>query len=40
MLITLTELFVGGGGSSELEEMEGFRGEEGIHGIFSIMGPA
>lgn len=39
MLITLTELF-GGGGSSELEEMEGFRGEEGMHGIFSIMGPA
>lgn len=48
MLITLTELFVVDG-SSELEETEGFKGEEeetegfkgevGMYDVFSIMGP-
>lgn len=38
MLITLTELFVVDG-SNELEETEGFKGEEGMCEVFSIRGP-
>lgn len=37
MLITLTELFVVDG-SSELEETEGFKGEEGMYDVFLSWG--